>query len=250
MNRMNRSWMAAALTLSLMVCAAPTLAADLFYESFNGATFPPAGWTISNLAGTAITWKTTTTIADDNLTGGTGAAAMIYSSGNPRTIYNAALVSPAISIPGTSGNYQLRFCHLLETWSGDETADVDITTNSGTTWTNLWQRKNVDRELATPSIPLGNYLGKTVQLRFRYYNTTTNAWDLYWQVDDVRVSSILTGDINADNHVNVGDLQRLIAAWGSNNSGTWGNWNPNADLNQDGAINVSDLLVLVANWGI
>jgi hypothetical protein len=231
-----------------MICAAPASAADVFYETFDGATFPPANWTISNIAGTAITWKRSTAVADDNLTGGTGPCAMIYSNGNPRTTYNAALVSPSITIPNNTNNYQLRFRHLLETWSGDETADVDVSTNGGAAWTNLWQRKNVDRELATAVIPLGSYLGQAVKFRFRYYNTTTNPWDLYWQVDEVRVTTTLAGDINSDDRVNVGDLQRLVAAWGSNNSGGWGNWNPNADLSKDGTINVSDLLLLVANW--
>lgn len=60
----------------------------------------------------------------------------------------------------------------------------------------------------------------------------------------------ITGDINNDGYVNVGDLQLLVAAWGSqltppNNS----NWNADADLNGDGYINVGDLQLLVANWG-
>jgi hypothetical protein len=39
------------------------------------------------------------------------------------------------------------------------------------------------------------------------------------------------GDMNNDGYVNVGDLQLLVAAWGSSAGGSWANWNPNADLN-------------------
>ncbi len=56
------------------------------------------------------------------------------------------------------------------------------------------------------------------------------------------------GDINGDGYVNVGDLQAVIAAWGSDSVGGWPNWNQYADLNDDGCINVADLQVLAAHW--
>ena len=59
----------------------------------------------------------------------------------------------------------------------------------------------------------------------------------------------LTGDINRDNYVNVGDLQVLVAAWGSQKTPPSGNWNIDADLSNDGYINVGDLQLLVPNWG-
>jgi hypothetical protein len=57
------------------------------------------------------------------------------------------------------------------------------------------------------------------------------------------------GDINGDNHVNVGDLQALVAAWASRSNPYTTNWNASADLNGDGRVDIGDLLVLVANWG-
>ena len=59
----------------------------------------------------------------------------------------------------------------------------------------------------------------------------------------------MTGDVNADDYVNVGDLQTLVAAWGAQGSPLSTNWNADADLNGDGYINVGDLQILVANWG-
>ncbi len=60
----------------------------------------------------------------------------------------------------------------------------------------------------------------------------------------------LTGDINGDGYVNVGDLQALATAWGSQaGPPSSANWNADADLNSDGYVNVGDLQILVANWG-
>ncbi len=59
------------------------------------------------------------------------------------------------------------------------------------------------------------------------------------------------GDINGDGYVNVGDLQSLVAAWGSHaGSPTDTGWDADADLNDDGHVNVGDLQLLIANWGI
>ncbi len=59
----------------------------------------------------------------------------------------------------------------------------------------------------------------------------------------------IAGDVNADGYVNVGDLQAVIAAWGTTDNGTYWNWNPDADLNVDGQVNVSDLQMLATHWG-
>lgn len=62
------------------------------------------------------------------------------------------------------------------------------------------------------------------------------------------VQTAITGDINGDGHVNVGDLQMLVAAWGATKTPLSGNWNPAADLNGDGSVNVGDLQLFVVNW--
>jgi hypothetical protein len=87
----------------------------------------------------------------------------------------------------------------------------------------------------------------------------TAATRYYWKVVAINVigqtpgsvwtfATRIVGDGNQDGYVNVGDLQLLIAAWGSNNGGGWGNWNPNVDFTSDGAIDINDLVLLVSNW--
>ncbi len=59
----------------------------------------------------------------------------------------------------------------------------------------------------------------------------------------------ISGDINRDGYVNVGDLQALVAAWASQETPPSDTWNGAADCNGDGHVNVGDLQVLVGYWG-
>ncbi len=59
----------------------------------------------------------------------------------------------------------------------------------------------------------------------------------------VAVPAYMMGDITHDSQVNVGDLQSLVADWGTHATGHA------ADLDGDGYVNVGDLQALIANWG-
>ncbi len=54
-------------------------------------------------------------------------------------------------------------------------------------------------------------------------------------------------DINADGQVNVGDLQVLVAAWGTREGEAA--FSTPCDITGDGYVNVGDLQMLIANWG-
>ncbi len=57
----------------------------------------------------------------------------------------------------------------------------------------------------------------------------------------------MMGDTSHDDYVNVGDLQNLATAWGSDPADAKA-YNTQTDLNADGYINVGDLQLLVVNW--
>ncbi|MCW5942133.1 MAG: hypothetical protein KIS66_07865 [Fimbriimonadaceae bacterium] len=61
------------------------------------------------------------------------------------------------------------------------------------------------------------------------------------------VFSLINGDVNGDNSVNISDFLFLRAAFGSNSTSP--NWNPMADLNMDGSVGIADFLVLRRNMG-
>jgi hypothetical protein len=61
-------------------------------------------------------------------------------------------------------------------------------------------------------------------------------------------ATLLPGDINGDNVVDIQDFSLLAAAYGSDSSSS--NWNTNADLNCDGVVNIEDFSLLAADYGL
>ena len=203
-----------------LVIAGGAQAATLLSATFEGG-FPPSGW--QRTGGNYVAWATTTGSAEINHTGGTGQAAVADSFDVPAgetaanvcsrchgseesgtipsdhpavdlrpgagSAYDAALVSPAVALPAGAAGLQMRFRSVLAAWSGDERADVDVSINNGSTWTNLrrWTGGLAANEQVT--LPLATYAGQTVRVRFHYYNTQSTARDLYWQVDDVVIET-------------------------------------------------------------
>jgi alpha-tubulin suppressor-like RCC1 family protein len=60
--------------------------------------------------------------------------------------------------------------------------------------------------------------------------------------------SLLAGDINGDNVVDLNDFSLLAEAFGSDSSSA--NWNVYADLNCDGVVDLNDFSLLAANFGV
>jgi hypothetical protein len=59
--------------------------------------------------------------------------------------------------------------------------------------------------------------------------------------------TLLSGDVNGDNMVNINDFEELVTAYGSSSSSS--NWDPNADLNGDGVVDINDFVLLAVNYG-
>ena len=173
-----------AVPVVLLALASGASGAPLLSEDFNAA-FPPAGWTVVNDIDLGVTWTLNTAVPETNLTGGTGTAAMADSLGFPFTGYDTSLISPSVVLPGV-GPAELQFLSSLEIFWGDEVADVDVTTNGGTSWSNVWTSQTTGT--GPEAVALNSILGETIQVRFRYSNLTLDPWDLYWQVDDVVVT--------------------------------------------------------------
>jgi probable HAF family extracellular repeat protein len=58
--------------------------------------------------------------------------------------------------------------------------------------------------------------------------------------------SLVNGDVNGDDAVDLADLVAIAAAWHSIPGSA--NWNPNADLNGDGSVDLADWLIAARNW--
>jgi len=58
--------------------------------------------------------------------------------------------------------------------------------------------------------------------------------------------SLINGDVNGDNVIDLADLSGISAAWHSTPGSS--NWNPNADLTGQGTVNLEDWNVVAKNW--
>ncbi|MEV6013310.1 carboxypeptidase regulatory-like domain-containing protein [Streptomyces sp. NPDC051976] len=153
-------------------------------EGFTSTTGPPAGWSVSNATGTSGGWGFTDAGSRGNRTGGSGGFAIIDSDHIGQGLsQDSSLLSPSYDLSAATSP-TLGFDTDYKEFS-NSTADVDISADGGTTWTNLWHKTTTS--VAGPAhvdLPLTAYAGKSdVRLRFHY----TGSWAYWWQLDNVFV---------------------------------------------------------------
>jgi len=177
----------------LAACEAPGYGMVGFFEDFETGV-PPAGWTVvDNISGGGLTWNTNTFYGDGNYTGGAGIAADVNSDNNRGVPYDTELVTPVLNVADLP-SLVLTFLVNYQNYSGSEYLDVDISTDGGTTWTNILHWNDDHGNLySTPgekvSVDLTSYVGTAAsfQLRWHYYSPDTAPWDWYAQIDEVAI---------------------------------------------------------------
>jgi hypothetical protein len=146
-------------------------------------TSVPAGWTVANATADGG-WQFTDAGARGNKTGGTGGFAIVDSdklgSGKHQ---DTVLTTPVYDLSASTSPVLTADTHY--TAYSNSTAAVDLTTDGGTTWTNLWTKTTASvLGPAKIDVPLTAAAGKSaVQLRFHYVGT----YAYYWELDDVFV---------------------------------------------------------------
>jgi len=163
-------------------------ASDGEYETFDRTT-TPSGWTVVDNAGTGQVWKFTDDGARTNLTGGTGGFAIIdsddYDTGGRQ---DSSLVSPVVNLTSVTTPV-IRFNQDFR-WLGSDRADVDLSIDGGTTWTNVLRQATNVRGPRVTEIPIPQAAGKAqVQVRFHYYDASFEWW---WEVDNVLIGSTIS----------------------------------------------------------
>ncbi|WP_233513630.1 S8 family serine peptidase [Micromonospora craterilacus] len=159
---------------------------DGVYETFDGST-TPAGWSLVDHLGNGQVWRFTDNGNRGNLTGGTGNFAIIdsdnYGSGQRQ---DSSLVSPVVDLTDVATPV-IRFNQDFRHLGAAHRADVDLSLDGGTTWTNvLRQSTNVRGPLVT-EVPIPQAAGNAqTRVRFHYYDA---AWAWWWQVDNVLIGS-------------------------------------------------------------
>ena len=181
----------------------------VFYESFDATTFPPTGWTRTQLGAGTVNWARTTTTYS-----GAGAAWHAFNeSANP----NSWLVTPAIVLEAGK-NYILSFFErnqYVPTWYGY--SGVLISEGNGNAGHSDFQEvyeSNVNRPSYTEkTIPISGGAGKTIYIAFVYQGLDAHNW---W-VDEVSVTEIVQNDFNVlsvstNNYLNKVDVQIPVSA--------------------------------------
>jgi N-acetylneuraminic acid mutarotase len=80
----------------------------------------------------------------------------------------------------------LRFNSDFRDLGSEDFTDVDVTTDGGTTWTNVYHQVDSRRGPTVEEVALTAAANRSgVQLRFRYFGT----WDWWWEIDNVRIVS-------------------------------------------------------------
>ncbi|MCW3817757.1 hypothetical protein ONA91_25215 [Micromonospora sp. DR5-3] len=136
--------------------------------------------------GTGQVWQFTNPGNRRNLTGGGGNFAIIDSdkyggSGNQDT----SLVSQVVNLSDVAAPV-VRFNQDFRRWQ-TERADVDLSLDGGTTWTNVLRQTAGFRGPRVTEVPIPQAAGKDqVQVRFHYYDAY---WGYWWQVDNVLIGS-------------------------------------------------------------
>lgn len=187
--------------LLLLLTISLSYNAQILNENFEGATFPPTGWTVTSTA-SSRPWQSTplpVSVSPWFIISGAKSAGVDYLA----QANTADLISPTFSLAGVTNpvlNFKavVGWVYMIRDDEGDLLAQISV--NGGTTWTNLWNEDTQagwsddnDNDDATDTyqaipvqINLTPYIGQTnVKIRFRYIATDADAV----AIDDVQVVS-------------------------------------------------------------
>ena len=172
----------------------PSESGLLIDEDFSGGL--PSGWTVDTVRGAS--WTVNTPVPGDsildNRTGGSGKFAIVNNDFR-NTV--TSLRTPVLNLSAAEA-VVLRFksFFVFELW---ETINVDVSTDGGIGWRNVWQWAGFNPFAAQYGLDLtAETAGHTnVMLRFRY---DTDNWSIgdFWQVDDVQLE--VFGGVSPENN--------------------------------------------------
>ncbi len=153
-------------------------------EGFEGA-WPPAGWQVVVNSGAG--WNLNTYWGRANITPGgdgqaAGADADEFGGG-----MDTELWSPPINLTDAT-TATLVFDSNFQDYAGDGDAWVDVSTDGGATWTNVFYETDDEPTGGTThTLDLSTFAGNsTVIVRWRF---ATPGWDWYWYIDDVHLTT-------------------------------------------------------------
>jgi hypothetical protein len=185
-----------ALNVDAAACTAPGYIFAGVTEDFNAASFPPAGWTVTDVAGNGVVWNLSSAWGDSNYTGGSGDAADANSDAAGVAEFDTILTSPVYTVADLPGQ-TLAYLANYQNYGLLDYLDLDINVDSGG-WVNLlsWNEDHgslygLPGESVVMDLSAALSGATSFQLRWHYYDPNLGDWDWYAQIDDVRIGGCL-----------------------------------------------------------
>lgn len=152
----------------------------------------PAGWSVQTSRG--IAWTINTPIPGDarydNDTGGTGNFAMVDNYDEVNDRYSNTLTSLRTPVLDLSATQAATLSFNSFFWYDYfESINVDVSTNGGVGWSNVWQHQGFSNMPAQYTLDLSGALAgqASVMLRFRFQSSILGSDGDRWKIDNVRL---------------------------------------------------------------
>jgi hypothetical protein len=166
-----------------------TITTILLNEDFSGGI--PATWTVVNGGSGSDTWTTTNPCNRSIGSPFASPWAMVDSDCAWITpTQDEQLITPSLNASSCT-QVVLEFSNQFQWYSGglNEVADVDVSVDGGTTWTNVLRMQGASDGYPTPNTKTVDITAQAaghsnVKIRFHYYNANFEWW---WAIDNVKV---------------------------------------------------------------
>lgn len=144
---------------------------------------PKGDWTVTDKKDNKQTWAFDDPGDLGNLTGGSGNFAVVdsddYGAGDSQ---DTSLVSPVTDL-SDQDHPKVEFDTDYATFQDESTAKVDLSTDGGDSWSNVWKKTKDDKN-GHVSVAIPDAAGKSkVQVRFHY----TGSFAYHWELDNVSI---------------------------------------------------------------
>lgn len=168
--------------------------APLLEESFEGA-FPPADWIVQGEPQTWFIWTQVGTELYDDSDGNSftvvpqhGAKQAMVGWDFQENNQDEWLISPAVDITAAADLSFETFAQYGSLWYDHYTVSVST---DGFSWDVLWDAFNLNTIInqydEKVTLSLENYVGQTIRVAWRAYNTMYDPFYYSWFIDDVRI---------------------------------------------------------------
>jgi hypothetical protein len=162
----------------------------VYYESFDNGI--PADWTIVNLNDDEYTWASPHANSNAVLSGfGDALYAICDSDDAPSDVaMDEELITGSFNFSTIATPYLsfLTFYNDLTTGDNSDFAAVDVSTDGGTTWTNMF---TWDADIGSSTAPsneivdLTSVAGDSSNVKIRFHYNDNNSWAWFWAIDNI-----------------------------------------------------------------